>query len=287
MICLPVRKTDSLILGATPNRFLPNMLAVTLLSDLGTQDTAICAAKAVLSRQLPEAGIVDITHQIGSFNLQEAAYTLLKAYRHFPEGSVHLVMADVLRGDRNRMLLAAVNGHYFIAPDNGILGFAFRGIPVEAWLCKEFNTAVTILQWVNEAANVISILRQGHPFKEHFMPFSVSAPPSAMPQLSARKRADCHILHIDRYGNIVLNITRAEFNELADSDKFSISFPGENTITAIRQCYSEVTEGELLCRFNSLNYMEIAANRASAASRFRLDKALPQDINYRIITINF
>ena len=263
------------------------MLIVTLLSDIGTQDSTISGAKVLLAEAQPGITVVDVTHRITPYNLPEAAYNTTKAYRHFPKGSVHLLMVDVFRGDRNRMLLAEVDGHYFIAPDNGLLSLTFKNDLKNVWLCKELSETTTLLDWVAGVTDIIAVLKPGVDPGEHLLPFTIKDIPPMMTQQSVRGRVDCHILHIDRYGNMVLNITKEEFAAMSVNGSFVISLPGEKNIDTLHHHYNEVPEGDLLCRFNSLGYLEIAVNHGSAAQRFKFDSTSSRDINYKVITIVF
>lgn len=260
---------------------------ITLLSDLGTCHPAVSGAKMLLAASGATTGVVDISHRIPLYNIQQAAYVTQYAYRHFPVGTVHLLLVDVLLGERHRMLLAKVDDHYFIAPDNGVLSLAFGEELQKVWLCREFSDTISIMQWVGYAKKVINSIRQDDDINEHFSPFMIKEVAQIMVQQPIGARLDCAILYIDRYGNVAIDLTKTQFDELINDGPFSIKLPREKEITAVSMHYNDVGEGELLCRFNSMGYMEIAINKGSATATFELDVATDKGINYGMITVNF
>ena len=101
------------------------MACITLMSDFGLQDASVASAKGILMQYAPAIPIVDISHLIEPYHLQQAAYILASAYRNFPEGTCHVLLFDVFAEKDPRLLLCEKDGHYFLAPDNGILALAF------------------------------------------------------------------------------------------------------------------------------------------------------------------
>lgn len=260
---------------------------ITLLSDLGTQHLAISGIKVLLSHYSPDVITVDISHRIAPYNIQQAAYLTLYTHRHFPASTVHLLLVDIMFGERHRMLLAKVNGHYFIAPDNGTLSLAFGKELQTVWLCREFSGPVSVLKWAEHANSVIEVIKEGFDLNEYFSRFMIKEVAPLLAQKPIGARLDCTILHIDRYGNIVINLTELQFSDLINDGPFSIKFPGEKELTTLSRHYNDVEESQLLCRFNSMGYMEIAINHGSVADRFDLDITSDKGMNYSVVTINF
>src|SRR5581483_10009289 len=69
----------------------------------------------------PEAQIVDISHEIRSYDIIEGAFLIESTYKYFPDGTVHVVVVDPGVGSARRPIAAAAHGHQFVAPDNGVL----------------------------------------------------------------------------------------------------------------------------------------------------------------------
>ena len=68
---------------------------------------------------------IEITSRIEPFDIVEAAYLSSMVYDDFAKGSVHILATNVVATSFKGHLAASYNGHYFIAPDNGILSLIF------------------------------------------------------------------------------------------------------------------------------------------------------------------
>src|SRR4029077_7911118 len=74
------------------------------------------------------------------------------------------------------------------------------------------------------------------------------------------------VLKVDRFGNLVTNITPQDAPMLfgVDPAPFTISV-GQHEITEIHSNYSEGAPGEVFAILGSMGYLEIASGRGSAA----------------------
>src|SRR6478609_3356496 len=97
------------------------MSVITLLTDFGTSDSYVAEVKGVLLRGAPGAVLVDISHAVPPGNISTAAYLLGRTWKHFPQGTVHLVVVDPGVGSTRRAVAVGREGHLFVAPDNGVL----------------------------------------------------------------------------------------------------------------------------------------------------------------------
>jgi S-adenosylmethionine hydrolase len=260
-------------------------LAITLLSDFGTRDASVPVAKAILMGYAPDSVFVDISHNIVQYDLQQAAYLLLSAYRHFPKGTIHILLVDVFSGNMPRLLLAEKDGYFFIVPDNGILPLAFGNEVDNTLLCFEFVGPYIFRDWINSAGKVIAALSEGSilQFKTCEMKMARRL---LQPQVTPLG-IDCNILYIDRYENIVLDITRQQFDEYVKGRPFRIKVMRMGDITTIRNNYNDVPEGEPLCRFNSAGFLEIALNHQPAATRLGFGSYNSGSLRYQTIRIFF
>ena len=67
------------------------MPIITLLTDFGNRDEYVGLMKGVILSINPSVTIVDITHQIDSQDIVQAAYAIHSAYRYFPRAvSIYL-----------------------------------------------------------------------------------------------------------------------------------------------------------------------------------------------------
>jgi len=263
------------------------MPVITLLSDLGTQDVSVSVAKATLWRYIPDASVIDISHQVAQYDLQQAAYLLLSAYRYFPAGTVHVLLADVFSGDVPRMLVAEKDGYFFIAPDNGILTLAFGTGLVNTRLCMEFTRPYSFNDWVNAVGKVIDGLLHSSESTVDFRECEVKKTPRLLQPKVMPDGVECNIMYIDRYENVILDITREQFQEIVKDRPFRIKIMRAEDITCISNNYNDVKNGEPLCRFNNAGFLEIAFNHAPAASFLGLGSFSTGNLRYQTIKILF
>src|SRR5881396_2176360 len=94
---------------------------ITLLSDFGSADSYVGEVKGVLLSHVHGAALLDITHQVPPGDLRAAQYILGRVWHRFPQGTVHLAVVDPGVGTTRRALAAGAAGHFFVAPDNGLL----------------------------------------------------------------------------------------------------------------------------------------------------------------------
>lgn len=264
---------------------LSNPPVITLLSDLGTRDTSVTVAKAILMRYSPGSPIIDISHNVTEYDLQQAAYLLLSAYKHFAKGSIHMIMVDVFAGDSPRMLIAEKDDYFFIAPDNGILPLAFGAGLENTRLCYQFSKPYSFNEWVNSAGKVIEAIRAGD--NSNFSTCEVRKAPRVLQPRMLPDGVECNILYVDRYENVILDITREQFNKMVQGRPFKIQLMSMDDITAISNNYNDVAKDEPLCRFNSTGFLEIAFNHAPAASSLGLGSFSTGNLRYQTIKILF
>ena len=263
------------------------MGCITLVSDLGLQDASVASVKGILMQYAPDADIIDISHDVAPYHVQQAAYLLASSCFHFPAGSCHIVLCDIFSERKPRMLLCEKGGQYFIAPDNGILSLAFGNTLESVYVCPlpVENTGLTT--WTHTAANVARELQTKTPATLHLEASELKRAPTHWRPKPNGSTVECHVIHIDRYENVVLNITREEFASLGRNRPFKIEFARTESINEISNYYYDVKEGEKLCRFNNAGYLEICINKGQAASLFNLKLYGSKHLIYNFIKIHF
>ena len=87
------------------------------------------------------------------------------------------------------------------------------------------------------------------------------------------------IIFIDHFENVIVNITREEFEERRKGRSFRIVFKRDETIDRISETYADVGEGEKLALFNAAGYLEIAIQKGNAAGLFGLQDFTEQSQN--------
>ncbi len=261
------------------------MKCITLLTDFGLKDGSVASAKAILMQYVADVPVIDLSHTIEPFHLQQAAYVLTTVYGNFPDHTVHLILFDVFSEKKPRLVLCRKGHHYFLAPDNGILSLAFQAD--EVWTCFEMQQEHSFADWIRATGSIIHKLQHTDlnalGFNSHVLK---NAPQHWLPNISDSK-VECQVIHIDRFENVVVNLTREQFEQVRKGRMFRIQFMRNEEISRISKHYSDERDGEKLCRFNSAGYLEISINRGKAASLLGLRLQSHQHLMYNTIKIFF
>lgn len=248
------------------------MSCITLLSDFGLHDASVAIARGILMQHAPALPVIDISHEVEPYQSAQAAYLLASAYGSFPQGTVHVLLFDIFYDASPRLILSRHNGHYFLSPDNGTLPAALGTLP-ESWLCMELTAKDSFTDWLHTAGKTINnlvILSQSKDNQQiNLSTYQPKPGTPGRPQVTGDE-VSCEAIHIDHYGNVVINMTRQEFEGLRNGRRFRLQFMMAEEIADLSDHYHDVREGFKLCRFNSHGHMEICINRGDAASLFGL-----------------
>src|ERR1700744_6705449 len=107
------------------------MAIITLTTDLGDKDIYQAALKGSIYKLLPTVNIVDITHNVAAFNVQQAAFILKNSFYYFPDATVHLIGIDTVFNEETKYLAIKYKNHFFVGADNGIFSLMFDQEPDE------------------------------------------------------------------------------------------------------------------------------------------------------------
>ncbi len=221
------------------------MSVITLTSDYGLVDYRVSVIKGSILSRFSEAKIVDISHEIEAYDLRQTAYIVRNAYKFFPEGSVHIISVDSFFRRDVRSVLYKVDGHYFIAADNGILGLIFFDIKpekiFEITLNNRFDDEVRSTTVDIFVPAAVHLMNGGLPEvigRPLLKPKEVSFPHPVFNKIE--KIIIGEVMYIDNYGNVVSNISRKFFEKSkVNYTKYSVKFRNLSLNTIFSQ-YSEI-----------------------------------------------
>ena len=244
---------------------------ITLLTDFGTADYFVGAVKGAILLLNPQAVIVDLTHEIPPQDIAAGAFTLLAAYKTFPVGTIHVAVVDPGVGSTRRPIILSANEQFFVGPDNGLFTYIYDREPshkvFHVTAEKYFRTEPSSTFHGRDIfAPVAAALSNGlHPHKlgptiSDAVRLSVSLEPEVLKNGDVRAR----IIHIDRFGNCVTNITR----DLVKSNDVSLLI-NRKTIKQFRNFYGEDSSNIPFAIWGSAGFLEISVNGASAAEILR------------------
>lgn len=253
------------------------MPIITLTSDWGIKDHYLGSVKGAIYRQIPEAQVVDISHSVPAFDMNQAAFIIRNFYRCFPEGTIHIIGINSEASIESPHTLILHEGHYFIGADNGIFSLIFDEIPgtiieLDIPQDSDYFTFPSRDVFAKVACHIAlgkPINELGHPKKSILkrIPFS----PVIDGDLIKGK-----VIYIDNYENVFTNITESFFKSVVKNRKFVIMFrSAAYRITAISKSYKDVVEGEMVALFSTSGHLEIAINQGKASSLLGLKMDQP------------
>ena len=247
------------------------MLLLTLTSDIGHHDFLVGAIKGQLLQHADNFTVVDITHKLSPFNYPQAAYVCRNAIKNFPPGTCHLIMVNLFDEKPEHMLLAQHNGYFIGCADNGLLTMILEEVPQKVVALKLDKTQQkNTLYCTTVFAKAFTDLHNGKTMEE-IGDASVSIHvKNPLRPLLGNNWMEGQIIFIDNFENVIVNITREEFEEQRRGRSFKIVFKRDEVIDKISDNYADVSEGEKLAMFNSAAYLEIAINKGNAAGLFGL-----------------
>jgi len=245
-------------------------MIITLTTDFGLKDHYVGALKGLLYCAIPNANLVDISHQITPFDIQETCYVIESAYSYFPEKTIHIILVDQEVSQNKKPLIVFWNNHYFLSADNGILSMLTSEKKPDLIVNVQFNenqdATQLFVRIASDIANGKPILELGEPTEY------LKEQNKLKPIVSTENdRITGSIIHIDSYGNAISNISNQLFDKIGKGRRFEILFRNYN-ITKIHRSYIDYEfekkhqgAGKLSI-FNSSGLLEIAIYRASKES---------------------
>jgi S-adenosylmethionine hydrolase len=215
--------------------------------------------------------LVDLTHEIAPFNYMQAAYQCKTIFRNFPKESFHLILVNLYDAKLAHLLLVKHQEQYIGLPDNGLITTVLDRIPDEYVKLpitsrSALNIGSMIQTWIEAFAQISS----GRRLNQVGEPLEQLVQRTLMKAYISPQYIEGQVLMIDRFNNILVNITIHEFEEARKGRKFKIVLLRDTFIEEISNMYSDVPEGEKLARFNEAGYLEIAINKGFAAPLFGL-----------------
>lgn len=245
---------------------------VTLTTDFGTNDHFVGVMKGVILEIMPEAQVVDICHSVQAYDVLDGALTISQAYSYYPSGTVHVVVVDPGVGTARRPIIASSDKYHFVAPDNGVLSLVYareermhvRHITSEHYFLQPVSNTFHARDIFAPVSAYLAKLVDTVKFGDEVDDYVRFAAPK--PKTTEPNRYRAVVLKVDRFGNMLTNITAQDIPALFQTvpGPFKITV-GNREITELHAAYAEGSPGEVFGIIGSAGFLEIAANRGAAA----------------------
>jgi len=252
---------------------------ITITTDFGHQGPFVGVIKGCILKRFPEARMVDLTHEIVVHWPAEAGFWLARAFGYFPAGTVHMAVVDPGVGTSRNIIAVRAGGHYFLAPDNGLL----------APVVSRTSDALIVRLGAPQLAR-LGVLRPSATFhgRDIFAPVAAELAagrcrlqelgeivsnivPSWVedPAVDARSVSGV-VITIDHFGNLITNID----GTLIERFRLPLVHAGNHSFPLLRT-YGDTRPGEYLALVNSFGVVEIARSENSAAEGLGLSRGAP------------
>lgn len=242
---------------------------VALLTDFGYGDSFVGVMKGVIASLDNSLNVIDISHDILPQDIGQGAFVLDTSYSYFPKGTVFCCVVDPGVGSDRKAICIKTKNYYFVGPDNGLMYAAAENDGIVKII--ELNEEKYFLDKVSLTfhgrdifAPISAHIAAGldvellGPETQRLVEFRFPVPKEEDGELRLK------MLHVDSFGNIVLNIQETEFKNFCADIEFELTI---SNIVVNKLCrhYTEVEEGELFVIIGSNGYLEISARNADAA----------------------
>lgn len=251
---------------------------ITLLTDFGTEDTYVGVMKGVIASLCPGATVIDLTHEVPPQDIATGAFLLDVSVDYFPEGTIHVAVVDPGVGTARKPIALRTARGFFVGPDNGIFTLVLQRQKLLQAVCLDnpryhLSSVSATFHGRDIFAPVAAHLAQGVPLEELGTPLTrlqrLPLPRIRVDWLGIRAT----IVHIDRFGNAITNLTRADYE--AWRTRWDVKEPVVEVVSGERllpicRTYGDVPHGQPLALFGSSERLEIAVNGGSAAQILHL-----------------
>jgi S-adenosylmethionine hydrolase len=257
---------------------------ITLTTDFGTNDHFIGTMKGVILSIEPDAQIIDICHSVQAFDVLDGALTISQAYSYFPTGTIHMVVVDPGVGTARRPLIVSSDRHHFVAPDNGVLSLIYqreqrlsaRHVTGEHYFLQPVSNTFHARDIFSPVAAYLAKGVDPEKFGEAVTDFVRFSAPK--PKAANENTLRGVVLKVDRFGNLITNITPQDAPMLFEENPGTFKIVvGQREIREIKEAYALGAPGEVFGIMGSMGYLEVAANRGSAAQLLGVGKGT--DVN--------
>jgi S-adenosyl-L-methionine hydrolase (adenosine-forming) len=245
---------------------------ITLLTDFGLSDPFVGIMKGVILSAFPTARVIDLCHGIPPQSVAEAAFWLERSHAWFPPGSVHVAVVDPGVGSPRAIVALAAAGHYFLAPDNGLLapsllaspGAVARAVDLDRLELRPHSATfhgrdIFAPLAARLASGALPLAALGEPIEP--LPCVLTAPSSDGACIRGA------VVTVDRFGNLITNLGR----DLVESNRARHVLLGDRAIPLVR-AYADARPGELLAVINAFDVIEIAVRDGNAEERLGLGR---------------
>ena len=271
--------------AAAPVAALPTIVFMT---DFGTANDAVAICKAVMLRVLPDARIMDITHQVTPFSIEEGARFLAGVTPYYPSGTVFIVVIDPGVGtSRKAIIVKTKKGQLFVLPDNGLITPVIERDGMEG--AREItNTGWMIGDNVSSTFHGRDIFSPAGAHLAAGWDYTLAGPEVAQlvrlnPKVAtvSDKGIDGEVIGLDDpYGSLITDINVDDFKKLGYSfgDKVTLLLNKKLFTLPYQKTFMDVAVGDPLLYIDSRSRVAMAINEGNFSKVHNITPPVPVSI---------
>jgi S-adenosylmethionine hydrolase len=254
---------------------------IVFMTDFGTANDAVAICKAVMISIAPEARIMDITHQVTPYSVEEGSRFLAGVTPYYPSGTVFAVVVDPGVGtSRKAIIVKSKKSQYFVLPDNGLI------TPVIDRDGLDSAREITNQNWMIQAplsstfhgrdifSPVAAHLAAGWDFNLVGPELTELVRLTPKTYVTSDKGIDGDIIGIDDpFGSLITDILGDEFKKLGYNlgDKLQIQINKKPVILPYVKTFMDVPVGDVLLYIDSRGRVGIAINQGNYSKKFGVE----------------
>jgi S-adenosyl-L-methionine hydrolase (adenosine-forming) len=252
---------------------------ITITTDFGHQGPFVGVMKGVMLSRLPEARIIDLTHEIVVHWPAEAGFWLTRSFRYFPTGTVHVAVVGPGVGTSREIIAVSAAGHVFLAPDNGLLapvvgrnpGASIVKLTASRLAHFGIHSPSATFHGRDIFAPIAAELAAGRCVPADLGERQSSVVPAWVDEATVERGAVSGVvITIDHFGNLITNIDADLIKGLQKPHVHA----GNRSFELLRT-YGDTQPGQYLALVNSFGVIEIARAEQSAADGLGLGRGAP------------
>jgi S-adenosylmethionine hydrolase len=255
--------------------------AIVFMTDFGTANDAVAICKAVILNIEPDVRIMDITHQVTPFSIEEGARFLAGVTPYYPANTIFLVVVDPGVGtSRKAVVVKSKRGQFFVLPDNGLI------TPVADRDGVEGAREITNPMWM--IGTGVSSTFHG---RDIFSPTAAHLAAGddwtlVGPEVRQLVRLNLSVPAIDThgisgqvvalddpYGSLITNVTGDDFKELGYSlgEKVTVKLDNKPLTLPYVRTFMDVPVGQPLLYIDSRGHLGLALNERNFAQTNKIN----------------
>ncbi len=245
------------------------MSYIALITDWQQNDYYLGAVKGFIYSQIADVNIIDINNDISKHNLFPAAFILKSCFNDFPEGTIFIIGVQTIIEGENNYLCFKYKNRYILCSDNGFFTHFTEEAPEAVYCLTDIPTTFPekdiFAKYACKILNGENISEFANPITEYKIVKNFNP-------IIEKSTITGTIIYIDNYGNVIINVSKEQFEKTCNERRFKIILGNTNyNISKINKTYNENNDNEFIALFNSIGLLEIAMNNTSIANLIQLE----------------